>query len=143
LETALALFLELGMPFEASEARLRLARSFAAARPELAIEEAQHALATFKRLGAARKGDEAAALLRSFGRSGRSAARRHEELTPREREVLGLLGEGLSNAEIAGRLVISPKTAGHHVERIFRKLGLRNRAEAAAYVLRETTRVEG
>jgi DNA-binding CsgD family transcriptional regulator len=58
------------------------------------------------------------------------------ELTGREREVLAMLGEGLSNAEIASRLVISPKTAGHHVERIFRKLGLRNRAEAAAYVAR-------
>ena len=54
--------------------------------------------------------------------------------------MLTLLGEGLSNAEIATRLVISQKTAGHHVSRIFRKLGLRYRAEAAAYALREKMR---
>ena len=53
--------------------------------------------------------------------------------------MLALLGEGLTNAEIAGRLVISDKTAGHHVSRIYRKLGLRNRAEAAAYALRASS----
>lgn len=136
LEAALELFVELGMPFEASEVRLRLARAFAAAGSELAVEEARHALAAFERLGAVGKADEAAALLRSLGASGRTAARREGELTQREHEVLRLLGEGLSNAEIARRLVISEKTAGHHVSRIFRKLGLRNRAEAAAYALR-------
>lgn len=142
LETALELFVQLGMPFEASETRLRLARVFATTRLELAVEEAQHALATCERLGAARKADEAAALLRSLGMAGRTAPRRREELTQREHEVLALLAEGLSNAEIAERLVISRKTAGHHVERIFRKLGLRNRAEAAAYVLRQATQAE-
>lgn len=50
--------------------------------------------------------------------------------------MLALLGEGLSNAEIGARLVISQKTAGHHVSRVFRKLGVRNRAAAAAYALR-------
>jgi DNA-binding NarL/FixJ family response regulator len=137
LEAALELFVQLGMPFEASEVRLRLARVFAAERTELAVDEARHALTTFERLGAARKADEAAALLRSLGRPGRTAPRAGQELTRRERDVLALLGEGLSNAEIAERLVISPKTAGHHVERIFRKLGLRNRGEAAAYAQRE------
>jgi DNA-binding NarL/FixJ family response regulator len=140
LEDALENFVQLRMPFEAADVRLRLARAFAAARPDVAVEEAKRALATFDRLGAARKADEAAALLRSLGAPGRSSPRAREELTRREREVLALLAEGLSNADIAERLVISPKTAGHHVERIFRKLGLRNRAEAAAYALRETTR---
>jgi DNA-binding NarL/FixJ family response regulator len=55
------------------------------------------------------------------------------ELTAREEEVLGLIALGMSNAGIARTLVISEKTAGHHVSRILTKLGVRNRAEAAAY----------
>jgi len=105
-----------------------------------AVAETRQALARFEQLGAARKADEAAALLRSLGAEGRTVRRNGGDLTSREREVLALLGEGLSNAEIATRLVISQKTAGHHVSRIFRKLGLRNRGEAAAYALREKIR---
>jgi DNA-binding NarL/FixJ family response regulator len=47
-----------------------------------------------------------------------------EELTPREREVLGLMAEGLSNRGICARLVLSPKTIETHVNSIFLKLGL-------------------
>ncbi len=46
------------------------------------------------------------------------------DLTPREREVLGLLAEGLSNRAVCKRLVISPKTLERHVQNIFMKLGL-------------------
>jgi DNA-binding NarL/FixJ family response regulator len=52
-----------------------------------------------------------------------------EELTPREREVLTLVGQGLNNAEIADRLVLSPLTAKTHVARLFMKLGARDRAQ--------------
>jgi len=52
-------------------------------------------------------------------------------LSPREREILALVAQGLSNPQIAARLVISTKTAEHHVGAILRKLGVRRRSEAA------------
>jgi DNA-binding NarL/FixJ family response regulator len=54
---------------------------------------------------------------------------RLEQLTPREREVLTLVGRGLSNAEIAEQLVLSPLTAKTHVARLFAKLEARDRAQ--------------
>lgn len=51
-------------------------------------------------------------------------------LTPREREVLTLLGRGLSNTELAGHLTLSEATVKSHVARIFAKLSLRDRAQA-------------
>ena len=53
-------------------------------------------------------------------------------LTPRQLAVLGLLREGMTNAEIADRLVLSVRTVDHHVAAVLDKLGVRSRREAAA-----------
>ena len=59
-----------------------------------------------------------------------------QDLSGREREVLALLAEGLSNAEIAERLVISVPTVKSHVRNIFAKLGVASRAEAASLAVK-------
>lgn len=59
-----------------------------------------------------------------------------EALTPREREVLALLGEGLSNRDVAARLVVSEKTVKTHVSAVLSKLGLADRTRAALFAVR-------
>ena len=137
LTRALEALSELNLPHEAGRARLELARALAERSPDAAAVEAKLALGAFERLGAARDADAAAALLRELGAGGRPWPRGHGKLTKRESEVLPLVAAGLSNADIAERLYISRRTAEHHVANIISKLGLKNRAEAAAYAVRE------
>jgi DNA-binding NarL/FixJ family response regulator len=134
---ALAEFSRLAMPLDIGEARLALARALAADHPELAEEEARAAYDAFRGLGASRAMDAAAGVLRDLGGATGARPRTHGELTAREREVLGLLARGMSNAQIGQALFITEKTAGHHVSHILTKLGVRNRAEAAAYAARD------
>jgi DNA-binding CsgD family transcriptional regulator len=136
LTAALERFASLDLPLEAGRARLALAASLGPVSPSAAAAEARLALTAFERLGAARDADAAAALLRGLGAPGRAGRRLPGPLTRREEEVLELLAAGLSNRQIAERLVISPRTAEHHVARVLGKLALRSRAEAAAYALR-------
>jgi predicted ATPase/DNA-binding CsgD family transcriptional regulator len=64
-------------------------------------------------------------------------ARSDNPLTPRQREVAVLVSEGLTDRQIAERLVISPRTAESHVEQILHRLGMRSRAGIAAWVARQ------
>jgi HD-GYP domain-containing protein (c-di-GMP phosphodiesterase class II) len=78
-------------------------------------------------------GDAVAAVLVAAGHRATRRQAMPAGLTRREVEVLRLLAQGLSNSEIAQRLVISRKTAGHHVEHIYAKTGTTNRALASLY----------
>ncbi|MFN2388826.1 MAG: LuxR C-terminal-related transcriptional regulator [Actinomycetota bacterium] len=141
LEAALSEFVRLGMPFETARTHLMLAAARRVLDPEVAVAEARAALAIFEDLGAGGGADAAAALLRDLGvKAARSGPRGLGTLTKREQEVLSLLGEGLSNPEIAERLYLSRKTVEHHVAAILSKLGVRNRAEAAAEAIRRLRR---
>jgi LuxR family maltose regulon positive regulatory protein len=62
-----------------------------------------------------------------------SPARSLDALSAREQEVLRLLADGLSNAEIAERLVVTPGTVKRHLHNLYSKLGVANRTQAAAY----------
>jgi DNA-binding CsgD family transcriptional regulator len=117
---------DLDCPYDAALARLE--------GPPDAVEQA---LGTFQRLGADAAARLAAQRLRAAGvrqpRGPRPATRADPHgLTSRQLQVLELLRQGLSDADIADRLVISPKTASHHVAAILAKYGVRSRHQLPA-----------
>jgi two-component system nitrate/nitrite response regulator NarL len=81
--------------------------------------------------------DELLARLRSLLRRRAAGPMGLERLTGREREVLGLLADGLDQRQIAAALYISPKTVGTHIERILQKLGVHSRLQAVALAYRD------
>ncbi len=77
------------------------------------------------------------AVLAAAGHASRLSTRRaaSAELSEREIEVLRLVARGLSNKEMAARLIISPKTVGHHVQHIYDKIGVSTRAGATLFAI--------
>jgi two-component system response regulator DevR len=83
--------------------------------------------------GASVVGEGSAQAMFRYLRSRRADTPRLAQLSDRERQVLGLLSEGLTNREIGTRLFISEKTVRNHVSGLLRKLNLRHRTEAALF----------
>lgn len=99
------------------------------------VDDAVTALGVLDRIGAAPLAARIRRELRARGIGGiprgpmRATKQHAGGLTPRQAEVADLLRQGLTNAEIAGRLVISERTADHHVSAVLAKLGVRSRAD--------------
>ena len=136
LEDALDCFQRSGASFEASQVQIELATSLAAlGRTDEAEREAVTARDRLVELGAAAEAERARRLLDGPIRGHRDGARL-ARVTPREQQVLEHLARGLTNRQIAERLVVSEHTVHRHVTNILRKLDLPSRTAAAAYAAR-------
>jgi len=122
----------LGLPYEAASARLELAETHPSAPG--AADVATAALAVFESLRAAPAADRARRVLRRLGHRPRPGLRTGAALSERETQVAELVAQGLSNAEVAARLFVSPRTVTTHLERIYRRLGISSRAELTLIV---------
>jgi DNA-binding CsgD family transcriptional regulator len=132
LEDAVQRFERAGAPYEAALARAELAASLGAlGRLDAARREADAARAALLALGGATAAERAQSVLTPPDGFGDLAG-----VTAREREVLSLLAEGLTNRQIAERLVVSEHTVHRHVTNILRKLDLQSRSAAAARAAR-------
>ena len=122
----------LAMPYEAAKASVLVARACSALGDgTTAAMELGHARDTFARLGAIPDLDRTPAPAEADGRDGAA-----EILSGREREVLGHVAAGATNRQIAEALSISQHTVDRHLENIFAKLGVNNRAAATAWAYR-------
>jgi ATP/maltotriose-dependent transcriptional regulator MalT len=93
------------------------------------------ACATFEGLGAEAWAEQARSELRAAGeRTGGTGSALEQELSPQELEIVLLAAEGLSNREIGQRLLLSHRTVGAHLYRVFPKLGITSRRQLAAHV---------
>ena len=137
-EDALDLLVASDARFEAARVRLDLAATLSAlGRHDRARREIEAALVAFQELGADGESTRAEAMLGKLRRAPATLPAEAVDtplgdLSERELEVLGLVAEGLTNRDIAQRLVLSEHTVNRHVANILRKLGLPSRAAAAS-----------
>jgi len=133
LHEAVDLYRSSPAPFDAARAQIELAGVLdALGHPDRALEHALAACAVFEELGAERDAIRAGKIVAALG--GRSAALSRAGLTVREVEVVRCVAEGLSNRQIAERLVVSEHTVHRHLANVYTKLGVSSRAAAAALV---------
>jgi DNA-binding NarL/FixJ family response regulator len=119
-------------PYDAGRVRLELAATLAAqGREDRARRELEAAIAAFREMGAAAERDRAEAMLETRRDTDSAIDGPLARLSARELQVLGLVAEGLTNHDIAQRLVLSEHTVNRHVANILRKLGLNSRTAAA------------
>jgi DNA-binding CsgD family transcriptional regulator/tetratricopeptide (TPR) repeat protein len=135
-EDAVDLYAQAGVPYEEARTRLELAAIEAASgRLAAAAEEADRARQVLVRLGAVREAERAA----MFAGPGRRRDTGRAVLTPRERQVLQLVAQGMTDAEIAASLELSRHTVHRHVANILTKLNCSTRAAAVAAASRGLT----
>jgi ATP/maltotriose-dependent transcriptional regulator MalT len=133
LEEAASLFDRAGAPYESLRVRLLLAEQLQiAGAVEGAAAEAAAVARQAQQLGAQSLEKHAVALSQSL----LAKPSRKQALTPREREVLTQVTQGLTNRRIAARLGVSEHTVHRHLANVFTKLGLSSRAAAVAFALR-------
>ncbi len=128
-DDAAALFAASDAPYELGRARTELARTLAESGcRDRARREAAAALVVLERTGASALGKRAQAVLDGLRDESRPAG----PLTRRERQVLGLIAQGMRDGDIANALTVSQHTVHRHVSNIFAKLGCSTRAAAVA-----------
>jgi DNA-binding CsgD family transcriptional regulator len=130
-EAALVLADACAAPYDRALALLERAESLAGHDPLATAPALEEAHATFTRLGAAPALERLAAL--EARRDTEPAPPAPGGLSPREVEVLRLVAQGLSYADVGDRLFISPRTVARHLQSIYTKLGVDSRAAAAAF----------
>jgi class 3 adenylate cyclase/DNA-binding CsgD family transcriptional regulator/tetratricopeptide (TPR) repeat protein len=127
LQRSIATLEALHLPFDVAVSRLHVGTA----------EQVRQALAAFETLGATRYADRARRALRGLGfrqPSRRRPRGAEEPLSRREMEVATLVAQGLTNAEIADRLVVSVRTVESHLDHVYTRLGLSSRVALAQWV---------
>ena len=138
LDQARRAFMTVEMPFDAARVGMEWATLVAVTDTALAVSTLQESLTVFERLGARRYVRRTRSILYKFGSRSRTTPHKSKgtsPLSPREFEVVQLVAEDLTTAEIAERLIISPRTVTTHLDRIYTRLGINSRTALVRYAI--------